>query len=199
MWFGLVSLFPEMFAALHSGISGRAIESGLIELHYWNPRDYTQDKNRRVDDSPYGGGPGMVMQVQPLRSAIRAARAAAPDPENACLVYLSPQGKQFEQVVAEQFAWQQAADSPANKNNKKSLILVAGRYEGIDERLFQLEPGEHWSIGDYILSGGELAAMVVIDAITRLIPARWVMRTLQSGLSQHRVTGASALYTTRLY
>lgn len=156
MWFGVVSLFPEMFSVLELGITGRAIKEELIKVQCWNPRDYTLNKHRNVDDRPYGGGPGMVMMAQPLQDAIHAAKQAAP--QKPVVIHLSPQGKLFNQAAAESLLKQQ------------SLILIAGRYEGIDERLLTLEVDEEWSIGDYVLSGGELAAMTMIDVITRLIP-----------------------------
>lgn len=156
MWFGIVSLFPETFKALEYGITGRAKQEDLIKLTVWNPRDFTQDKHRTVDDRPYGGGPGMVMMAKPLQDAIQTAKLAAP--KKPTVIHLSPQGKVFNQKAAEDML------------SKESLILIAGRYEGIDERLLQVEVDEEWSIGDYVLSGGELAAMVMIDAITRLIP-----------------------------
>jgi tRNA (guanine37-N1)-methyltransferase len=153
--FDIVSLFPAMFAALREGITGRAIERGLVELAVWNPRDYTRDVHRTVDDRPYGGGPGMVMMVEPLRAAIREARAAAPDSR---VAYLSPQGRRFDQAAARQLS------------ERPGLILVAGRYEGVDERLIEIEIDEEWSVGDYVLSGGELPAMVLMDAVIRLLP-----------------------------
>lgn len=157
MRIGVVSIFPGMFDALRvDGVVGRAITRGILDLQCWNPRDYTVDKHRRVDDRPYGGGPGMVMGVEPLRESIRAARAATTP--GCRVVYLSPQGRRLDQSALQNFA--QAA----------GLILVAGRYEGVDERLIQGEVDEEWSIGDYVLSGGELAAMVVIDGVTRLLP-----------------------------
>ena len=155
MRIGVISLFPEMFSALHYGITGRALDSGLLTLNYWNPRDYTQDKHRRVDDRPYGGGPGMVMQVQPLRDSIRAAKITQPQ---APVIYLSPQGQLLTQQAVRDLA------------QLPEIILVNGRYEGVDERLLLTEIDQQWSIGDYILSGGELASMVLIDAITRLLP-----------------------------
>lgn len=157
MRFDVITLFPEMVEqTARNGVSGRAVETGTVELVVWNPRDFTADRHRTVDDRPYGGGPGMVMKVQPLRDAILAAKAAAaPD---AKVVYLSPQGRKFSQDAALAFAEQ------------PGLILVAGRYEGVDERLVEAEIDEEWSIGDYVLSGGELAALVMIDAITRLLP-----------------------------
>lgn len=152
----VVTLFPELVAAVVGhGIPRRAVERGLLALRCWNPRDYTEDRHRTVDDRPYGGGPGMVMKVEPLRRAIQAARAAAP---GAKVVYLSPQGRRLDQAAVAAMA------------GLESLILVAGRYEGVDERLIELEVDEEWSIGDYVLSGGELAAMVVVDAVTRLLP-----------------------------
>ncbi|HHJ80891.1 MAG TPA: tRNA (guanosine(37)-N1)-methyltransferase TrmD [Candidatus Tenderia electrophaga] len=137
------------------GVTGRALENGVFELGTWNPRDYTQDRHRTVDDRPYGGGPGMLMKIEPLRQAITEARQANPD---AKVVYMSPQGRRFDQPLAQEAAQQ------------SGVILVAGRYEGIDERLIELEVDEEWSIGDYVLSGGEMAAMVVVDAVTRLLP-----------------------------
>ncbi len=156
MQIGVISLFPEMFAALQHSIPGRAQKAGLLALSYWNPRDFTVDKHRMVDDRPYGGGPGMVMKVEPLLQTIQAAKAVIG--ATSTVIYLSPQGKPFDQTAAQQLA------------TKDKLILIAGRYEGIDERLLTLAIDEEWSIGDYVLSGGELPAMCMIDAITRLIP-----------------------------
>jgi tRNA (guanine37-N1)-methyltransferase len=156
MQFNVISLFPEMFSALEKGVTGRALKEGIIQLQLFNPRNYTTDKHQSVDDRPYGGGPGMLMMVEPLQAAIHAAKKTA---TTACTtIYLSPQGKPFNQTAAQAFT------------QKKNLILVAGRYEGIDERLIEQEIDEEWSIGDYILTGGELPAMVMIDAITRLLP-----------------------------
>jgi tRNA (guanine37-N1)-methyltransferase len=156
MRFDVVSLLPDLFQVLRGqGVTGRAIERGIAELHLWNPRDYTQDVHRTVDDRPYGGGPGMVMMVEPLRAAIEAARAAAPASR---VVYLTPQGRTLDQA-----AMAEIAAGPG-------WILVAGRYEGIDERLIERWIDEEWSIGDYVLSGGELPAMVVMDAVIRLLP-----------------------------
>lgn len=156
MRFDVVTLFPQMVNDVAGvGVLGRAIKTGLIELACWNPRDYAHDRHRKVDDRPFGGGPGMLMKVQPLRDAIHAARAASPA---AKVIYLSPQGNKLDQAGVRQLAQQPA------------LILVAGRYEGIDERIIDMEIDEEWSIGDYVLSGGELAAMVVIDAVSRMIP-----------------------------
>ncbi len=152
----LVTLFPQMVTDLLGyGVTGRALESGVFELGVWNPRDYTQDRHRTVDDRPYGGGPGMLMKIEPLRQAIAAARQVNPA---AKVVYMSPQGRRFDQPLVREVAQQ------------PGLILIAGRYEGVDERLIELEIDEEWSIGDYVLSGGETAAMVVVDAVTRLLP-----------------------------
>jgi tRNA (guanine37-N1)-methyltransferase len=152
----VITLFPDMIQEqARFGIQGRAIENGLLQVVTWNPRDYSLDRHRAVDDRPYGGGPGMVMQVQPLRAALHAARAdGAPAP----VIYLSPQGGRFDQARARELAGQQR------------LILLAGRYEGIDERVIDLEVDEELSIGDYVLSGGELPALVMMDALTRLLP-----------------------------
>lgn len=157
MWFGVVSLFPEMFEAVTAyGVTGRAVRNRLIEVECWNPRDFTQDRHRTVDDRPYGGGPGMLMKVQPLRDAIRAARSAGG--EGATVIYLSPQGRRLDHAGVRELA------------SRQKLILVAGRYEGIDERLLETEIDEEWSLGDFVLSGGELPAMTLIDAVSRLVP-----------------------------
>lgn len=153
----VVTLFPPMFEAVSAyGVTGRAVERGIVELGLWNPRDYTHDRHRTVDDRPYGGGPGMLMKVQPLRDAIHDARAAQQGASH--VVYLSPQGRPLDQAGVRELA------------GHGHLVLIAGRYEGVDERLIEAEVDEEWSIGDYVLSGGELAAMVVIDAIARLLP-----------------------------
>ena len=144
-----------MFEASRLGVTGRAIERGRVGLQLWNPRDYTHDVHRTVDDRPYGGGPGMVMKVEPLRAAILDAKAAAPHSK---VIYMSPQGRPFTQAVA-----QQMSEQPG-------FILLAGRYEGIDERLIEAHVDEEWSIGDYVLSGGELPAMVLMDTLIRLLP-----------------------------
>jgi tRNA (guanine37-N1)-methyltransferase len=157
MRLGVVSLFPQMFDAISRyGVTGRAVKQERLSIEYWNPRDFTQDKHRTVDDRPYGGGPGMVMKVEPLKQAIGAAKSALG--QQAKVIYLSPQGKQLTQADLKTFATQE------------EIIFVAGRYEGIDERLIEQEIDEEWSIGDYVLSGGELATMVMIDGIARLIP-----------------------------
>ncbi|HBZ7967836.1 TPA: tRNA (guanosine(37)-N1)-methyltransferase TrmD, partial [Klebsiella pneumoniae] len=157
MWIGVISLFPEMFLSITGhGVTGRAVKNGLISVDCWNPRDFTYDRHHTVDDRPYGGGPGMLMMVEPLRKAIHAAKAAAGD--NAKVIYLSPQGRKLDQ--------QGVCELAANEK----LILVCGRYEGVDERVIQTEIDEEWSVGDYVLSGGELPAMVLIDAVSRFVP-----------------------------
>ena len=142
-----------------SGITGRAAKSGILDLVCWNPRDFTHDKHRTVDDKPYGGGPGMLMKVQPLHDAIKAAKQSAEQVtgQKPKVIYLSPQGKKLDQQAVRKLA-------------QENLVLVAGRYEGIDERLIELDIDEEWSIGDYVLSGGELAAMVLIDTTVRMQP-----------------------------
>jgi tRNA (guanine37-N1)-methyltransferase len=153
----VVTLFPAMMReALMHGVVGRAVERGVLEVGYFDPRDYAADVHRTVDDRSYGGGPGMVLKVEPLRGALRAAMATLP--QGCRRVYLGADGRRFEQNMA-----REARDGAG-------LILVAGRYEGIDERFIERETDEQWSIGDYVLSGGELPALVVIDAIARLIP-----------------------------
>jgi tRNA (guanine37-N1)-methyltransferase len=146
-----------MFSILDYGITGRALKEELIQVNCFNPRDFTKNKHRTVDDRPYGGGPGMVMMAEPLQLAISAAKNTLPA-TTPLIIHLSPQGKRFDQRAAEKM------------RSKAHLIFIAGRYEGIDERLLKKEVDEEWSIGDYILSGGELAALSMIDAITRLIP-----------------------------
>jgi len=156
MKFDVVTLFPEMVESVANiGVLGRAVKSGQIQLNSWNPRDYTKDKHRTVDDRPYGGGPGMLMKVQPLKLAIEDAKQSAPDSR---VIYMSPQGKTLTQQDVKKLAEQ------------AGLILIAGRYEGIDERIIETHVDEEWSIGDYVLSGGELPALVLIDAIARMIP-----------------------------
>jgi tRNA (guanine37-N1)-methyltransferase len=151
----VISLFPEFIAQCAGfGVVGRTQERGLLALHGWNPRDYATGNYRRVDDRPFGGGPGMVMLIDPLRDAIAAARAA--DPAPAKVIYLSPQGARLDQAKVRELA------------TRERVILLCGRYEGIDERLIAAEVDEELSIGDYVLSGGELAAAVVVDAVARL-------------------------------
>lgn len=152
---GVISLFPEMFNALEFGIPRIAQQKQALSIQFWNPRDFTTDKHRTVDDTPYGGGPGMVMKIEPLQLAIKAARKALP---NALLVYLSPQGKVL------------AHTDVCELKTQEEIIFLCGRYEGIDQRLIEQEVDAEWSIGDYVLSGGELAAMVIIDAIARQLP-----------------------------
>ncbi|MCR4301383.1 MAG: tRNA (guanosine(37)-N1)-methyltransferase TrmD [Sulfuricaulis sp.] len=153
----VISLFPPMFEAVSAhGITGRAVKNGLIQLRVWNPRDYSEDRHRSVDDRPYGGGPGMVMMIEPLVRALRAARGE--QTKTAKVVYLSPQGRRLDHAGALELS------------KREGMILLAGRYEGVDERLLKTEVDEEWSIGDYVLSGGELAAMVLIDAVTRQLP-----------------------------
>jgi len=168
MRIALVTLFPEMFRAISDyGVCGRAIKQGLVELKSFNPRDYTEDRHQTVDDRPYGGGPGMLMMIKPLQAAIKDARQWAGEVDgstevagatSAQVIYLSPQGSQLNHQAASEFA------------QGGNLVLLAGRYEGIDERLIEAEVDAEWSIGDYVLSGGELAAMVMIDTVTRLLP-----------------------------
>lgn len=157
MQFDVVTLFPEMIRdAAAIGVVGRAIETGQVGLDVWNPRDFTHDRHRTVDDRPYGGGPGMVMKPEPLSETLQAIRAQAQGPIKT--ICMSPQGRPLDQAAVRLLA-----ECP-------HLVLVAGRYEGIDERWLQQEIDEEWSIGDYVLSGGELAALVMIDAITRTLP-----------------------------
>ncbi|CAN5416698.1 tRNA (guanosine(37)-N1)-methyltransferase TrmD [soil metagenome] len=156
MWIGVITLFPQMFVALDYGITGRAKEKGLVHIQYWNPRDATTNVHQTVDDRPYGGGPGMLMKYEPLRDTIRLAKQAAP--KSCKVIYLSPQGRKLDQ---------QAVDTLVTES---ALIFVTGRYEGIDERVILSEIDEEWSIGDYVLSGGELPSMVIIDSIVRLLP-----------------------------
>lgn len=153
----VLTLFPEMFAAISEhGITSRAVRQDLLQLHCWNPRSYTEDRHQTVDDRPFGGGPGMVMKIEPLKRALADAKAAAGGA--AKVIYLSPQGRRLDQAAVRELAKEEA------------LILIAGRYEGIDERFIEAHVDEEWSIGDYVLSGGELPAMVLIDAVTRLLP-----------------------------
>ena len=156
MRFDVISLFPDLFRIFSGqGVVGRALKRGRAELHLWNPRDYAQDKHRTVDDRPYGGGPGMVMKIGPLQAAIEDAKRAAAGSK---VAYLTPQGRLLVQ------------DAIAKIAAEPGWILIAGRYEGIDERLVECSVDEEWSIGDYVVSGGELPAMVVMDAVIRLLP-----------------------------
>jgi tRNA (guanine37-N1)-methyltransferase len=157
MRLGVVSLFPQMFDAITEyGVTGRAVSNGKLTLSYWNPREFTRDKHKTVDDRPYGGGPGMVMKVEPLQQAIHAAKEILG--QHTKVIYVSPQGRKLDQQGLQELA------------TREAMIFVAGRYEGIDERLIEQEIDEEWSLGDYVLSGGELAAMVMIDGVARLLP-----------------------------
>ncbi len=161
MWCGIVSLFPDMFRQLSElGVLGRAIDRGIVTLELFNPRDFASDRHRTVDDRPYGGGPGMVMQVEPVIAAVSAAREAGRDVLGAdvSVIYLSPQGRSLTQQRVSEMSEQ------------RGVVLLAGRYEGIDERAVALAVDEEVSIGDYVLSGGELPALVVLDAVARLLP-----------------------------
>jgi len=154
----LITLFPELIQqAAEFGVLGRAIKQQQIALTCFNPRDYAEDRHRTVDDRPYGGGPGMLMKVEPLYKAIMAAKAVAH--KTTKVIYLSPQGQRLDQSML-----------IATAAAEVDLILIAGRYEGIDERIIESLVDVEWSIGDYVLSGGEYAALVVIDGMTRLIP-----------------------------
>ena len=158
MQIGLVTLFPEMFAAITEyGISGRAVRAGLVALNFWNPRDFATDKHRTVDDKPFGGGPGMLMKSEPLLASIQAARATIGGADSK-VIYLSPQGKTLTQVAIVELA------------QRDSMIMVCGRYQGIDSRILEVEIDEEWSLGDFVLSGGEIAAMALIDAMIRFQP-----------------------------
>lgn len=156
MNFGIITLFPNMFYAITNyGIVGKAYKNGLIKVKIWNPRDYTKNKNRTVDKKPYGGGSGLLMMVEPLRKTIKLA---ALEISNAKIIYLSPKGKTINQkIISRLYSY-------------KKLILICGRYKGIDERIITNDIHEELSIGDYIVSGGELPTMILIDAISRLIP-----------------------------
>ncbi len=157
MHISVVTLFPEMFAAVTDyGISGRALRQGLLTVNLIDLRTFTEDRHRTVDDRPYGGGPGMVLKPEPLQRAIRQARSDSVGA--AKVICLSPQGRPLNQQAFGELS----SGGP--------LILLAGRYEGFDERIIEQEVDEQWSLGDYVLSGGELAAMVMIDAIARLLP-----------------------------
>ena len=157
MHFDVITVMPEMFNAITEyGVSSRAVDKGLLNVECWNPRKHATDKHNTVDDRPYGGGPGMVMQPGPLSATIAEIKAKAP--KGTKVAYLSPQGKRFTQRDAVELA------------KRPAIILLAGRYEGVDERLIEMEIDEEWSIGDYVLSGGELGAMVMIDAVARMIP-----------------------------
>ncbi|WAI11591.1 MAG: tRNA (guanosine(37)-N1)-methyltransferase TrmD [Buchnera aphidicola (Macrosiphum albifrons)] len=154
--FNIITIFPEMFSAIiNYGIIGQAIKKKIININFLNPRNFSKNKYKSVDDRPYGGGPGMLMSVEPLYLAIQEAKSRL---KNATVIYLSPQGKELEQNNIEELI------------AKKQIIFICGRYEGIDQRIIDNQVDEEWSIGSYILTGGELAAMVMIDSISRLIP-----------------------------
>ena len=173
MRFDVITLFPDALRAMvEIGVTGRALQGQSAQLRTWNPRDYANDRHHTVDDRPYGGGPGMVMTVEPLRRTIQAVRAAAPA-SRVCL--LSPQGRPLRQDGVRELA------------QRPGMILLCGRYEGIDERLVALEVDEEWSIGDYVLSGGELAAAVVMDSVLRLLPG--VLGDAESALQDSFMEG----------
>ncbi|RLB64071.1 MAG: tRNA (guanosine(37)-N1)-methyltransferase TrmD [Deltaproteobacteria bacterium] len=170
----VITLFPEALEGLSDlGVTGRAIRDGRVELNTWNPRDLATDRHRTVDDRPYGGGPGMVMTMEPLSATIRAARKEQAGKTRVSL--MSPQGRRLDQAGVEELS------------GRQGLILVCGRYEGIDERIIESEIDEEWSIGDYVISGGELAAAVIIDAVTRLLPG--VLGHEQSAVEDSFVDG----------
>jgi len=158
--FDIVTLFPEMFDAVTKyGITSRALQKNIYAVQYWNPRDYTTDNHKTVDDRPYGGGPGMVMLIEPLEKAIGAAKAVQADQGvTPWVVHVSPAGKAL------------THDKVMQLSKKSGLVLLASRYEGVDQRLIDAEVDEEISIGDYVLSGGELPAMVLMDAIIRQLP-----------------------------
>ncbi|MBT3530658.1 MAG: tRNA (guanosine(37)-N1)-methyltransferase TrmD [Gammaproteobacteria bacterium] len=161
MQIGIVTLFPEMFSAISEyGISSRAVRSGLVKLDYYNPRDFTTDKHRTVDDKPFGGGPGMLMKTEPLLKAVAAAKATVAEQGggDAKVIYLSPQGRKIDQQAVIELA------------RRDSMVMICGRYQGIDNRMLEREVDEEWSLGDFVISGGEIAAMALIDSIIRFQP-----------------------------
>ncbi len=174
MWVGVVSLFPDLIRGIAAvGVLGRALKQGGLAIEVFNPREHATDRHATVDDRPYGGGPGMVMLAEPLLASIGEAKSRAPSP--ARVVCLSPQGKRLDQAGVERLA------------GETSLVLVAGRYEGIDDRVLQLAVDEEVSIGDYVLTGGELPAMVLIDAMSRLLPG--TLGNSESALSESHLDG----------
>lgn len=178
MHIAVLTLFPEMFKAFSSlGVTGRAVKQGLIKLQCFSPRDFAFDRHQTVDDRPFGGGPGMVMMVEPLRLALEQAKEylAEQGAAECKVIYLSPQGRQFDQSAAQRLS------------RDVALIFVAGRYEGVDERFIQSYVDEEWSIGDYVLSGGELPAMVMVDAMARLLPG--VLGAVESAEQDSFVAG----------
>lgn len=157
----VISIFPEMFRAItEHGVIARALKQNVLSLTLHNPRDYADDKHNTVDDRPYGGGPGMVMMPEVMAKVVEAVLAETHE-SNTRVIYLSPQGRQFDHAAAQRFT---------SVSFDGSLVLIAGRYEGIDERFVKRYVDEEWSVGDYVLSGGELPAMIMIDAIARLLP-----------------------------
>ncbi|MDO8369310.1 MAG: tRNA (guanosine(37)-N1)-methyltransferase TrmD [Candidatus Nitrotoga sp.] len=179
MRFDVITLFPEMFDAITQyGVTRRAAEQGKFVLHTWNPRDFTSDKHRSVDDRPYGGGPGMLMLAEPLAQAIATAKQsqAQTGVVKSCVIHLSPQGRQLTHEVVKELL-----------ERNDGLILLASRYEGVDERLIRQQVDEELSIGDYVLSGGELAAMVLIDSLVRHLPG--VLGDAESAQQDSFVTG----------
>ena len=176
MRFHVLTIFPDMFdGPLPKGVIGRARSSGLVDIRTYDIRDYAVDRHRTVDDYPFGGGPGMVMKPEPIFRAVEAVRSSASLPEDTPIVLLSPQGRRLTQPVVEEMA------------QRSELVLVCGRYEGVDERVRQHLATDEISIGDYVLSGGELAAMVVIEAVSRLIPG--VVGSLESTQGDTFTTG----------
>lgn len=155
--FAVISLMPEMFQALEYGVCGRAVKDARIQIEHFNPRDWSKRPYRQIDDKPFGGGPGMVMMYEPLQEAILAAKKTMPAAVKT--VYLSPQGRQQSQQRLQSLV-----------TLRQPIIFIAGRYEGIDERIINRYVDEEWSLGDFVLSGGELAAMVYMDAMARLLP-----------------------------
>ena len=178
MYFAVITIFPEMFAAIRDfGITGRAVTQQQVMIECINPRDYTTDNYRRIDERPYGGGPGMVMMAEPLAKAINHAKQLATQAGcvHAPVVYMSPQGKTLNEQAVQKFV------------DYDGLIVLCGRYEGVDERLIQNYVDQEWSIGDYVLSGGELPAMVLLDSIIRRLPN--VMSDEQSAIQDSFVDG----------
>ena len=156
MKFDIITLFPEMFSAIkEEGVIARAMKKSLISINTWQLRDFSSNKYKNVDEKPYGGGAGMVIQVKPIRDCISKIKQSSP---NTKVIYLSPQGKKLDQNLVEELA------------TFESITMLCGRYEGIDERVIENDIDFEISIGDYVISGGELAAMVVIDAISRRLP-----------------------------
>lgn len=156
LWAGIISIFPDMFNALHYGMPSKAISQQQLEIALFNPRNFTENKHQTVDDRPFGGGPGMVMMVDPLKKALNAAKKASPFTPK--VIYLSPTGKRFDH------------DAALELSKAQALVFVAGRYEGVDQRFIDAEIDEEWSVGDYVTSGGELPIMIMIDTIIRQLP-----------------------------